>query len=142
VCWLRCGRKLEAGMVITVEPGCYFNDKWLDRALALPQQAKYINASVLAGYRGSGNHFAPLTPPNPLSLTPCPPSSSSSSYLDAHSSCAVVCCDTVNTGGCRLEDDVAITATGIVNLTVLPTRYTYSLDSFPPFIYIIVIIVF
>lgn len=67
---------LEPGMVISVEPGCYFNDKWLNRALANPAQAKYINSAVLDGYRGSG--------------------------------------------GCRLEDDVLITETGIENLTVAP----------------------
>jgi Xaa-Pro dipeptidase len=79
LCWLRCGRTLEPGMVISVEPGCYFNDKWINRALANPTQAKYINSAVLDGYRGSG--------------------------------------------GCRLEDDVLITATGIENLTIAPARY-------------------
>ena len=54
VCYLRCGRKLEAGMFITVEPGVYFNDPTLDKALANPNQAKYINAEVLKRFRGTG----------------------------------------------------------------------------------------
>lgn len=77
VCYLRCGRHLEAGMFVTVEPGLYFNDPTLDKALANPSQAKFINESVLARFRG--------------------------------------------TGGCRLEDDVLVTATGAENLTILPT---------------------
>eukprot|EP01102_Stenamoeba_stenopodia_P003164 TRINITY_DN130_c0_g1_i1.p1 TRINITY_DN130_c0_g1~~TRINITY_DN130_c0_g1_i1.p1 ORF type:complete len:485 (+),score=102.13 TRINITY_DN130_c0_g1_i1:143-1456(+) len=43
LCWLRCGRYLEAGMVITVEPGIYFGDPTLDKALRNPDQAKFIN---------------------------------------------------------------------------------------------------
>jgi Xaa-Pro dipeptidase len=54
LCWLRCGRKLEPGMFITVEPGVYFNDPTLDKALANPAQAKYINVNVLKRFRGTG----------------------------------------------------------------------------------------
>jgi Xaa-Pro dipeptidase len=54
VCYLRCGRALEAGMFITVEPGLYFNDPTLDKALSNPAQAKFINADVLKRFRGTG----------------------------------------------------------------------------------------
>jgi len=74
--WLRTLRELKAGMVITVEPGIYFNDKWIDRCLTDSTMAKFVNKTELDKYRGSG--------------------------------------------GCRLEDDVVVTATGIENLTVLP----------------------
>jgi len=51
---LRCGRKLEEGMVLTVEPGIYFIDPLLDKALNDPQQSKFFNKEVLAKYRGFG----------------------------------------------------------------------------------------
>lgn len=51
---LRTARFLEANMVLTVEPGCYFVDYLLDTALANPEQAKYINAEVLKRFRGFG----------------------------------------------------------------------------------------
>ena len=51
---LRTARLVEAGMVLTVEPGCYFIDLLLDRALANPAQAKFIVASRLADFRGTG----------------------------------------------------------------------------------------
>jgi len=41
-------------MFITVEPGIYFNDPTLEKALANPQQAKFINTVVLDRFRGSG----------------------------------------------------------------------------------------
>lgn len=54
LCYLRCVRPLEESMVITVEPGCYFIDPWLDKALANPAQAKFINQAELVKYRGMG----------------------------------------------------------------------------------------
>jgi Xaa-Pro dipeptidase len=41
-------------MVLTVEPGCYFNDPLLDAALANPAQAVFINNDVLQRFRGFG----------------------------------------------------------------------------------------
>mmetsp|Transcript_24936 Transcript_24936/g.58858 ORF Transcript_24936/g.58858 Transcript_24936/m.58858 type:complete len:596 (-) Transcript_24936:54-1841(-) len=51
---LRTARTLEAGMVLTVEPGCYFIDVLLDLALANPTQSKYINVDRMYEFRGSG----------------------------------------------------------------------------------------
>ncbi|RKP23540.1 peptidase M24, structural domain-containing protein [Syncephalis pseudoplumigaleata] len=52
--YLRMRRKLEEGMVVTVEPGCYFVDTLLDDALEDPVKAAYINADVLACFRPVG----------------------------------------------------------------------------------------
>ncbi|KAH7726291.1 xaa-Pro dipeptidase [Aphelenchoides avenae] len=51
---LRTTRTLKERMVITIEPGCYFIDTLLDRALVDPQLSKYFNNDVLQQYRGSG----------------------------------------------------------------------------------------
>lgn len=51
---LRTVRVMQAGMVITVEPGIYFIDCLLDKALADPLLCKHIDANVLARFRGSG----------------------------------------------------------------------------------------
>jgi Xaa-Pro dipeptidase len=51
---LRCGRALEAGMVITVEPGVYFIDAVLEPALADPRYTPFLVPEVLARFRGFG----------------------------------------------------------------------------------------
>jgi len=51
---LRTARVLEEGMVITVEPGCYFNDYLLDAALADPQLKAFLVPSALDACRGFG----------------------------------------------------------------------------------------
>jgi len=51
---LRTNRVLRAGMVITVEPGCYFIDALLDPALADPKTAAFFDVDVLDRFRGSG----------------------------------------------------------------------------------------
>ncbi|CAI7857404.1 unnamed protein product [Closterium sp. NIES-53] len=51
---LRTTRTLERGMVITVEPGCYFIDSLLDPALADPAVARFLVPERLAQFRGFG----------------------------------------------------------------------------------------
>ena len=51
---LRTSRIMEAGMVITVEPGCYFIDVLLDMALTDTRQRQYINNERLQDFRGFG----------------------------------------------------------------------------------------
>jgi Xaa-Pro dipeptidase len=51
---LRCGRKLEAGMVITVEPGIYFIDAVLEPALADPALSRLLVAPEVARFREFG----------------------------------------------------------------------------------------
>lgn len=51
---LRCGRRLEAGMFITVEPGIYFIDAVLDPALADPKTRSLLVPSRLERFRDFG----------------------------------------------------------------------------------------
>lgn len=51
---LRCGRQLEAGMVLTVEPGCYFIDAVLLPAMDDPEIAHFFNRDLVEQFRGFG----------------------------------------------------------------------------------------
>ncbi|CAH8492595.1 unnamed protein product [Dicrocoelium dendriticum] len=51
---LRTARVLEADMVITVEPGCYFINYLLDKALADENLSKFIVPDVLKRFRNFG----------------------------------------------------------------------------------------
>ncbi|XP_017884511.1 xaa-Pro dipeptidase [Ceratina calcarata] len=51
---LRTSRILKPGMVLTIEPGCYFIDCLLDAALNDPNQSKFIVAEKLKKFRGQG----------------------------------------------------------------------------------------
>ncbi|XP_074645434.1 xaa-Pro dipeptidase-like isoform X2 [Tubulanus polymorphus] len=51
---LRTTRALDAGMVITIEPGCYFIESQLDAAFANPKHAKFMVKERIDEYRGSG----------------------------------------------------------------------------------------
>ena len=56
---LGLGRKLIPGMVVTVEPGIYFNPTLLKPALANPKQKKFLVKSVVQEYFSFGG--APQT---------------------------------------------------------------------------------
>jgi Xaa-Pro dipeptidase len=51
---LRTGRTLQAGMLITVEPGLYFNAELLRRAAADPNVGKFIVWEKIERFRGFG----------------------------------------------------------------------------------------
>lgn len=52
---LRTARILQANMVLTVEPGCYFINHVLDAALAPDSPLRpYLNAAAIHAYRGFG----------------------------------------------------------------------------------------
>ncbi|KAJ3123997.1 hypothetical protein HK100_011411 [Physocladia obscura] len=50
---LRMRRKLEVGMVVTVEPGCYFNSKMIANALKDENLAIHLNIDVLHRYESA-----------------------------------------------------------------------------------------
>ncbi|KAL3829966.1 hypothetical protein ACJIZ3_018768 [Penstemon smallii] len=51
---LRTSRELLEGMVITVEPGCYFIDALLLPAMENTKTSKYFNADQISRFRGFG----------------------------------------------------------------------------------------
>ncbi|XP_077050794.1 xaa-Pro dipeptidase [Siphateles boraxobius] len=51
---LRMGRVVQERMVLTVEPGIYFINHLLDKALDSPTQCGFINRDVLNRFRGFG----------------------------------------------------------------------------------------
>ena len=51
---LRTARTLAEGMVLTVEPGCYFIDTLMDMALSNPDKKKFVNVERFEEFRGFG----------------------------------------------------------------------------------------
>ncbi|XP_020973001.1 LOW QUALITY PROTEIN: xaa-Pro dipeptidase [Arachis ipaensis] len=51
---LRTVRELQEGMVITVEPGCYFINALLCPAMNSPETSKFINQEVIKRFNGFG----------------------------------------------------------------------------------------
>lgn len=51
---MRTRRVLQEGMVITVEPGCYFIDFIIESALKNPELGKYLNEEKIKEYMEVG----------------------------------------------------------------------------------------
>ena len=51
---LRCGRTLQAGMIITVEPGIYFNWPEIELQLQDPVKSKFLVEEEIIKYKGFG----------------------------------------------------------------------------------------
>ena len=73
---LRTARILEPDMILTNEPGCYFIDALLDKAIENPLTSKYINKEVLERFRGFGGvrleDVVRVTADGVENLTVCP----------------------------------------------------------------------
>lgn len=63
-------------MVLTNEPGCYFIDALIDKALADATQSKYINTDKINQYRGFGGvrleDVVMVTTNSVINFTTCP----------------------------------------------------------------------
>ena len=54
-CWLRTTRTLDEGMVLTVEPGCYFNMPWIQEQFRThPHKRDYVDEAVLERFASFG----------------------------------------------------------------------------------------
>jgi len=51
---IRTARVLKENMVVTIEPGCYFQDYLLDKALSDPKLSKFLVPSRIEEFRGFG----------------------------------------------------------------------------------------
>ncbi|KAH7852974.1 hypothetical protein Vadar_031626 [Vaccinium darrowii] len=51
---LRTSRELQEGMVITVEPGCYFIDALLNPAMQSSNTSKFLNCGEISRFQGFG----------------------------------------------------------------------------------------
>ena len=54
LCYLRMGRSLQPGYVLTVEPGCYFIGPLIDHWKAEGRHTEFINYEALDAWRGFG----------------------------------------------------------------------------------------
>ncbi len=54
LCYLRMGRRLKPGYVLTVEPGCYFIGPLIDHWKAEGRHTEFINYEALKAWRGFG----------------------------------------------------------------------------------------
>ena len=58
---LRTARVMQANMVVTVEPGCYFNDYLIDVALADPELNKFLVAARIEVHTSYKDNCSPVS---------------------------------------------------------------------------------